>query len=231
WPNRVSRCHGVLLQSTPTEYHAVASFPRPTSFIRENADENADEITGDRGTFVSLDDRPGPCSGLLHVSGVGPAERPGPDHVHRGGLRFPREYRVSGNRVDLSPLFEVCQRPGPDRTTCEKCPHVRGRASGFAKKTGAGGADQLSDRALRRAPELRSAFVGRSWSGPNRGSALATTPRMHRHAAACTGCTDLFDHLVGDGEPPIGHFEAERHCGPEIDRQLVLDHDLHREVG
>src|SRR5262245_16100205 len=34
---------------------------------------DADEISRGRGTFVSFDDRPSQCSGLLHVSGVGAA--------------------------------------------------------------------------------------------------------------------------------------------------------------
>src|SRR5262249_54147960 len=164
------------------------SFTRQSCFIRENGDENADEISGDRGAFVSFDDRPSPCAGLLHVSGVGPAERPGPDHVHRGGLRFSRQHRVSGDCVDLSALFEVCQRPGPNRTTCEKRPHLRGRAPRFAKKTGASRADQLSDRALRRAPELRRPFRGGKVGAPRPGGRPA--PRPHacpatpRHARA-----------------------------------------------
>src|SRR5262249_33049590 len=54
---------------------------------------------------------------------------------------------------------------------------------------------------------------------------------MHCHAAACTGCTDLFNHLVGGREQPVGNLEAERLCGLEIDRQLVLDRVLHRKVG
>src|SRR5215831_4809328 len=54
---------------------------------------------------------------------------------------------------------------------------------------------------------------------------------MHRHAAACAGCTDLFNHLVGGREQPVGNLEAERLCGLEIDRQLVLDRVLHRKVG
>ena len=40
-----------------------------------------------------------------------------------------------------------------------------------------------------------------------------------------------FDHLVGQREQPVGNFKAERLCGLEIDRQLVLGRVLHRKVG
>src|SRR6516225_11670473 len=62
-----------------------------------------------------------------------------------------------------------------------------------------------------------------------RGSPLdpAATPQ----SAPCAVATDLFDHLVGDREQPVGNFEAERLCGLEVDRQLVLDRVLHRKVG
>jgi hypothetical protein len=33
---------------------------------------------------------------------------------------------------------------------------------------------------------------------------------------------DLFDHLVGQREQPVGKFKAERLCGLEIDRELIL---------
>src|SRR6516225_4337389 len=41
----------------------------------------------------------------------------------------------------------------------------------------------------------------------------------------------LFDHLVGAGEQRLRHREAERLCGLEVDRQLVLGRRLHRHVG
>src|SRR5262249_55396277 len=104
--------------------------------------------------------RPSQCSGLLHVYGMGPAERPGPHHVHCGGLRFPDQHHVSGNGLYRSALCKVCQRPDSGRTTGEKRPHLRSRAPGFAKKAGAGRADQLSDRPLRRAAELGRRFFG-----------------------------------------------------------------------
>src|SRR5262249_56213795 len=57
--------------------------------------------------------------------------------------------------------------------------------------------------------------------------------RSRRNTASCSvrGERDLFDHLVGDREQPVGNFEAERLCGLEVDRQLVLDRVLHRKVG
>src|SRR5262249_36400434 len=41
----------------------------------------------------------------------------------------------------------------------------------------------------------------------------------------------LFDHLVGAGEQAIGHGEAQRFRGLEIDNEFVLRRRLHRKVG
>src|SRR5262245_57070581 len=39
----------------------------------------------------------------------------------------------------------------------------------------------------------------------------------------------LLDHLVGAGEQRVGHVEAERLCGLEIDHRLVLVWRLNRQ--
>src|SRR5262245_40442581 len=39
---------------------------------------------------------------------------------------------------------------------------------------------------------------------------------------------DLLDHLIGAGEQRVGHGEAERLGGLEIDHQLILGRVLHR---
>src|SRR5262245_34218343 len=54
---------------------------------------------------------------------------------------------------------------------------------------------------------------------------------QRRNLCRVRGARDLFDHLIGDREQPVGNFEAERLCGLEVDRQLVLDRVLHRKVG
>src|SRR5262249_36401277 len=41
----------------------------------------------------------------------------------------------------------------------------------------------------------------------------------------------LFDHLVGEREQRWRHLEAERLCGLEVDRELVLGRRLYRQVG
>src|SRR5207249_7057804 len=41
----------------------------------------------------------------------------------------------------------------------------------------------------------------------------------------------LFDHLVGDGEQPIRHVEAERLRSTEIDDQIEFGRQLHRQIG
>ena len=41
----------------------------------------------------------------------------------------------------------------------------------------------------------------------------------------------LFDHFVGGGEQRRRHGEAERLCGLEVDRELVLGRCLHWQVG
>src|SRR5262245_42922337 len=46
-----------------------------------------------------------------------------------------------------------------------------------------------------------------------------------------TQLATLFDHLVGAGEQAIGHREAERLRGLEVDHQLVLSRCLHWKVG